>query len=75
MGYRVYRGARMDDGPYALLATLPPNITAYTDHSATCDQAYYVTAFNAAGESWPSTSSYYTPPCAKADAGMAKAVK
>lgn len=62
VGYRVYR-ANVGETTFRRLAELPPNITTYTDNAATCEQMYLVTAYNAAGESLPSTSSYFSPPC------------
>ncbi len=63
-GYRIYRGSRAaTDEVFQLLATVPANAHSYTDQTAACGQMYYVTAFNALGESLPSTASYFSPPC------------
>jgi hypothetical protein len=61
-GYRVYR-AFQGNFIFKRLADLPAKATAYTDTEAACDAAYFVTAYNQAGESLPSTSSYFTWPC------------
>jgi uncharacterized repeat protein (TIGR01451 family) len=62
LGYRVYR-SRIGSPAFQLLAEVPPAITDYTDATAMCGYAYFVTAYSAQGESLPSTSSYYGPPC------------
>lgn len=65
VGYRVYRRAQGATEPFNLLATLPATLTTYTDDTTACGQSYYVTAFNATGESGASTVSYYSPACPK----------
>jgi uncharacterized repeat protein (TIGR01451 family) len=62
LGYRVYR-SRIGPLDFQLLAEVPPDTADYTDATAMCGYAYFVTAYNAQGESLPSTSSYYGPPC------------
>jgi PKD repeat protein len=62
-GYRIYRRSRTTEGAFRLWATVPADVTTYTDHTTACGYAYYVTAFNAAGESLPSTASYFSLPC------------
>ena len=61
--YRIYRRARTDRGPFQHLASVPGDVTRYTDQTAGCGQMYYVTAVNARGESPPSTASYFSLPC------------
>jgi PKD repeat protein len=61
VGYRIYRSSVKTPG-FRRLAELPATVTTYTD-AAACGYAYFVTAFNAQGESPPSTSSFYSPPC------------
>ena len=61
--YRIYRRARTDRGPFQHLATVPGDVTRFTDQTAGCGQMYYVTAVNARGESPPSTASYFSLPC------------
>ena len=64
LGYRVYRASRATPGePFQVLDTLPADASSYTDQSAACGYMYYVTAFNALGESEASTASYFSPPC------------
>jgi uncharacterized repeat protein (TIGR01451 family) len=60
-GYRIYRSGFKTPG-FRRLVELPATVTAYTD-AASCGYAYYVTAYNAQGESPASTSSFYSPPC------------
>jgi PKD repeat protein len=60
-GYRLY-GSPAGTIAFQLLAELPADVTTYTD-AATCGQMYFVTAYNASGESLPSTASYFSPPC------------
>ncbi|MCB9076093.1 MAG: VCBS repeat-containing protein [Anaerolineaceae bacterium] len=62
LGYRIYR-TNVGEITFRRLAELPANVTTYTDNTAACGQMYLVTAYNAAGESLPSTSSYFSPPC------------
>jgi hypothetical protein len=62
-GYRIYRHLRTKEGAFQLLATVPTSLTTYTDETAACGYAYYVTAFNPVGESPPSTASYFSLPC------------
>ncbi|MCB0085442.1 MAG: fibronectin type III domain-containing protein, partial [Caldilineaceae bacterium] len=63
-GYHVYSESMKpsSDEPM-LLATLPRDVTGFTVDNSSCGSIYYITAFNADGESLPSTSSYYTMPC------------
>jgi uncharacterized repeat protein (TIGR01451 family) len=60
-GYRIYRSGIKTPG-FRRLVELPATVTTYTD-AAACGYAYYVTAYNAQGESPASTSSFYSPPC------------
>ncbi len=62
-GYHIYR--RREPGPasFQLLDILSARITTYTDPTFTCEQTYYITAFNARGESPASATSYTSPPC------------
>jgi uncharacterized repeat protein (TIGR01451 family) len=62
-GYRIYRRLRTEEGAFQLLATVPASLTTYTDETAACGYAYYVTALNPVGESPPSTASYFSLPC------------
>jgi hypothetical protein len=62
LGYRIYRSSVETPG-FRRLAAVPATVSAYTDRAAACGYAYFVTAYNAQGESLPSTSSYYSPPC------------
>jgi PKD repeat protein len=62
LGYRVYRSAA-GTASFKRLADLPASMANYTDSTATCGQSYFVTAYNASGESLPSTSSYFSLPC------------
>jgi hypothetical protein len=62
LGYRLYR-APMGSTLFQLLADLPADVTTYTDTAATCGQMYFVTVYDAAGESLPGTASYFSPPC------------
>jgi hypothetical protein len=62
LGYRVYRSLQ-GSSAFKRLADLPATVTSYTDTGITCGAAYFVTAYNQAGESLPSTSSYFTWPC------------
>jgi hypothetical protein len=57
-GYRLYRAGGGDS--FEVWADLPPTRAAYTDTTATCGLAYFVTAYK---ESPPSAASYYTAPC------------
>jgi len=61
-GYRLYR-ARAGTINYQLLAELPASETTFTDKGVTCGYTYFVTAYNPTSESYPSTVSYYGPPC------------
>jgi hypothetical protein len=62
LGYRVYRSG-VDRLGFQRLAQVPAATTTYADTGAACGYAYFVTAYNARGESLPSTSSFYSPPC------------
>jgi PKD repeat protein len=62
LGYRIYRSA-VAAASYQLLAESPANVTTYTDDAAACGQMYLVTAYSEAGESLPSTVTYFSPPC------------
>ncbi len=62
VGYRIYR-SQAKALSFQRLAQVPAATTTYTDTTAMCGYAYFVTAFNAQGESLPSTSSYYNPSC------------
>jgi len=61
-GYRVYR-SKIGTVAYRRLAELPASVTSFADPDTACGFAYFVTAFNSQHESYPSTSSYYGPPC------------
>lgn len=61
LGYRIYR-APAGTVAFQLLAEVPASQTGYTDNQS-CGQSYFVTAYNAQGESLPSASSYFNPPC------------
>jgi hypothetical protein len=61
-GYRVYR-APMGETPYRTIAELSAEVTSFSDEGATCGYMYLVTAYNQAGESLPSSTSYFSPPC------------
>lgn len=64
LGYRIYRGSRAATGDvFQLLDTVPADVHTYTDQTAACGQMYFVTAFDASGESLPSTASYFSPLC------------
>jgi titin len=65
-GFRVYQSA--DGVSYALLATVGPNVTAYSWAGASPGTAYSfrVTAYNAAGESATSNTATVTTPAAPA---------
>jgi hypothetical protein len=62
LGYRVYR-AKIGAETHRMLVELPSVITTYQDKTADCGFGYFVTAYNNRGESLPSTSSFYGPPC------------
>jgi fibronectin type 3 domain-containing protein len=62
LSYRVYR-TNIADATFRLLAELPAEATTYTDNTAACSQMYLITALNGAGESLPSTASYFSLPC------------
>src|SRR5580765_6796670 len=51
LGFRLYR--KVDAGAYGLYQTLGPNVVSYQDNSviASHQYRYYVTAYNASGES------------------------
>jgi FtsP/CotA-like multicopper oxidase with cupredoxin domain len=53
IGFKVYNGA-------LLVATLPANVTSWTDASVSAANAYSVVAWNAAGTSLPGTSATTT---------------
>ena len=57
LGFRLYR--KVDAGAYGLYQTLGPNVVSYQDNSVIISHlyTYYVTAFNAVGESVPSNES------------------
>lgn len=57
LGFRLYR--KVDAGAYGLYQTLGPNVVSYQDNSVIISHlyTYYVTAFNAVGESAPSNES------------------
>lgn len=61
--YRVYRRALDSQGPFALLAEVPPNTLEMRDANTTCGYQYLVTMLSDLGESAPSRSSYYGLPC------------
>jgi hypothetical protein len=61
-GYRVYR-TEAGQVRFRLLAEVSAGSAGYTDSEASCGRAYLVTAYNGAGESLPSTSSFLNPPC------------
>ncbi|MCB0154494.1 MAG: fibronectin type III domain-containing protein, partial [Anaerolineae bacterium] len=61
-GYRVYRAA-VGEAPYQVIAELPVEATGFSDEGAACGYMYLVTAYNQAGESLPSSNSYFSPPC------------
>ncbi len=64
LGYRIYHRSRTATGtPFNLLDTVPANVNSYLDPAYACGQMYYVTAFNAVGESLPSAASYFSPRC------------
>jgi hypothetical protein len=62
LGYRIYR-SKANEVAFQRLADIPASTTNYTDSLVTCGYTYFVTAYNANGESVPSSSSYYTPLC------------
>jgi len=62
-GYRIYRRSRTEGRAFQLLATTPAGVHVYTDETAFCGYIYYVTAFDAAGESPPSAASFFSLPC------------
>ncbi|RME71518.1 MAG: PKD domain-containing protein [Chloroflexi bacterium] len=62
LGYRVYR-AKIGVTAYERVADLPASVTSFTDDTVGCGYGYFVTAYNSASESYPSTSSFYGPPC------------
>ncbi|MEM7346071.1 MAG: fibronectin type III domain-containing protein, partial [Chloroflexota bacterium] len=59
-GYHIYRQGYSEEAQ--LIAEVPPTITEYIDLS-TCGYIYSITAFNDAGESLASQTSYATPDC------------
>src|SRR5690606_19951119 len=61
-GYHIYRSPLGETAGFQRLATLPGDVHVYTD-TVVCGYVYFVTAFNRAGESPPSTTSYATLPC------------
>ena len=64
LGYRIYRASREEAGvDFQVLDTVLAEVHSYTDQTAACGYMYFVTAFNAAGESLPSTASYFSPAC------------
>ncbi|MBI1876950.1 MAG: fibronectin type III domain-containing protein, partial [Chloroflexi bacterium] len=62
LGYRLYRSP-IGAVSFQRLAEVSADVTTYSDATATCGQMYFVTAYNAEGESLPSTASYFSPPC------------
>ncbi len=64
LGYHIYRAPRGAVGVnFQVLDTVSAEVHSYTDQTAACGYMYFVTAFNATGESLPSTASYFSPPC------------
>ncbi|NJN83754.1 MAG: hypothetical protein HC802_16750, partial [Caldilineaceae bacterium] len=63
-GLRVSQGPR-DADELDVVATLPPAANAHVIEQPACDQRFVVTAFNPAGVSLPSRSTYYTLPCSQ----------
>ncbi len=62
LGYNIYRSSRSGAEPFQIITTVEANTTSYVDPVA-CGQMYYIKAFNAGGESLPSTASYFSRPC------------
>jgi uncharacterized repeat protein (TIGR01451 family) len=62
VGYRVYR-SKIGAVAYQQIADLPASATTFTDSASTCGHTYFVTGYNSHSESFPSTASYYGPPC------------
>jgi hypothetical protein len=60
LGFRLYR--KVDAGAYGLYQTLGANVTTYQDNSVVVmhQYYYYVTAYNALGESGPSNEVFLT---------------
>src|SRR6476620_2494722 len=60
LGFRLYR--KVDAGAYGLYQTLGANVMTYQDHSVVVmhQYFYYVTAYNALGESGPSNEVFLT---------------
>jgi hypothetical protein len=60
VGFQLYR--RVDGGGYALYQILGANVTSYNDTSVIFAHQYfyYVTAYNAVGESGPSNTAFLT---------------
>lgn len=56
LGFRVYR--KVDAGSFSLWQSLGPNVTTTQDLTVSAGHwyRYYVTAYNAAGESAPSNT-------------------
>jgi hypothetical protein len=54
LGFRLYR--KVDSGSYGLFQTFGPNVVSYQDTAVVISHwyYYYVTAYNAVGESGPS---------------------
>ena len=54
LGFRLYR--KVDSGAYSLYQTIGPNIPSYEDSNVVISHwyYYYITAYNAVGESAPS---------------------
>jgi fibronectin type 3 domain-containing protein len=61
-GYRIYRSPA-SESDFTLLATVPGDMTDFTDHTAGCGYTYYITAVNDRGESPASAASYFSLPC------------
>jgi hypothetical protein len=60
LGFRLYR--KVDAGAYGLYQTLGANVTTYQDSAVAFSHQYfyYVTAYNAVGESGPSNEVFLT---------------
>jgi PKD repeat protein len=62
--YQIYRYQQGVDEVFELWGVMPSSSTTFTDATAACGAAYYITAVNAAGESASSTATYFSPACA-----------
>jgi hypothetical protein len=60
LGFRLYR--KVDAGAYGLYQTFGANVTSYQDSAVVVmhQYSYYVTAYNAVGESGPSNVAFLT---------------